>query len=161
MKMKLLLTATVAAAVVVSSAVASPPADKGKPKTGEGCKPAIAVILKGTLTGAGSPLVVKVTTANHWGRAYVGGSDKSVAVNSDTKVRGQGMKSLSELKSGFRVLIQARVCKADLANGATPALTASKVIAHDPSKTDANENENKGQDKNKGKDNKDKDDDGD
>jgi hypothetical protein len=34
------------------------------------------------------------------------------------------------------VLIQARVCKADLANGATPALTARKVVAHDPSKKD-------------------------
>ena len=152
MKMKLLLTATVAA-VVVSSAVAAPPADKGKPKsTGEGCKPRIAVVLKGTLTGVGNPLTVNVTSANHWGKAYLG-SGKQITTTTDTKVRGQGMKQLSELKSGFRVLIQARVCKADLANGATPALTASKVIAHDPSKTDTNENENKG------KDNKDKDDD--
>ena len=137
MKIKLFLVGAVLAAVAVSSAVAAPPADKGKPKTtGEGCKPRIAVILKGTLTGAGSPLTVKVTSANHWGKAYVGGSDKSVAVNSATKVRGQGMKQLSELKSGFRVLVQSRVCKADLANGATPALTATKVIAHDPSKQD-------------------------
>jgi hypothetical protein len=150
MKIKLLLTATVAAAVVVSSAVAAPPADKGKPKTtGEGCKPRIAVILKGTLTGVGNPLTVNVTSANHWGKAYVG-PGKQIATTTDTKVRGHGMKQLSELKSGFRVLIQARVCKADLANGATPALTASKVIAHDPSKTDTNEN--------KGKDNKDDDD---
>jgi hypothetical protein len=64
------------------------------------------------------------------------------------------MKQLGELKSGFRVLIQARVCKADLANGATPALTATKVIAHDP-----NKNDNKNENENKGKDNKDKDDD--
>jgi len=155
MKMKLLLTATVAAAVVVSSAVAAPPADKGKPKsTGEGCKPRIAVVLKGTLTRVGNPLTVNVTSANHWGKAYLG-SGKQITTTTDTKVRDQGMKQLSELKSGFRVLIQARVCKADLANGATPALTASKVIAHDPSKTDTNENENKG------KDNKDKDDDDD
>lgn len=137
MKIRLLLIGAVAAAIGVSSAVAAPSADKGKPKTtGEGCKPRIAVILRGTLTGAGSPLTVKVTSANHWGKAYVGGSDKHVAVNSGTKVRGQGMKTLSELKSGFRVLIQARVCKADLANGATPALTATKVIAHDPNAKD-------------------------
>ena len=143
MKIKLLLTGLVAAAVVVSSAVAAPPAGKGKPNTtGAGCKPAVAVILKGTLTGVGSPLTVKVTSANHWGKAYVGGSDKQVAVNTATKVRGQGMKQLSELKTGFRVLIQARVCKADLANGAMPALTATKVIAHDPTKT-GNDNENK------------------
>jgi hypothetical protein len=152
MKVKLVFASLAVAGLAVSSAVAAPPEGKGKPKTGEGCKPRIAVILKGTLTGAGSPLTVKVTSANHWGKPYVGGSDKSIAVNSDTKVRGQGMKQLSELKSGFRVLIQARVCKADLANGATPALTATKVIAHDPSKANKDENDNKGQD------NKDKDD---
>ena len=154
MKIKLFLTATVAAAVVVSSAVASPPADKGKPKTGEGCKPRVAVILKGTLTGVGNPLTVNVTSANHWGKAYLG-SGKLIATTTDTKVRGEGMKQLSELKSGFRVLIQARVCKADLGNGATPALTATKVIAHDPSKAGKDENENE----NKNKDNKGKDDD--
>ena len=144
MKIKLFLVGAVLAAVAVSSAVAAPPADKGKPKTtGEGCKPRIAVILKGTLTGAGSPLTVKVTSANHWGKAYVGGSDKSVAVNSATKVRGQGMKQLSELKPGFRVLVQSRVCKADLANGLTPALTATKVIAHDPSAKDDKDEKNK------------------
>jgi hypothetical protein len=153
MKVKLVLASLAVAGLAVSSAVAAPPEGKGKPKTGEGCKPRISVILKGTLTGSGSPLTVKVTSANHWGQPYVGGSDKSIAVNSDTKVRGQGMKQLSELKSGFRVLIQARVCKADLANGATPALTATKVIAHDPSKTD-----NKDENDNQGKDNKDTDD---
>jgi hypothetical protein len=35
------------------------------------------------------------------------------------------------------------VCKADLDNGATPALTATKVIAHDPNARDDNENGNK------------------
>jgi hypothetical protein len=92
-----------------------------------------------------------VTSANHWGKPYVGGSDKSIAVSSDTKVRGQGMKQLSELKSGFRVLIQARVCKADLSNGATPALTATKVIAHDPRKADKDENDNQAKDNGQGR----------
>jgi hypothetical protein len=155
MKVKLFLVGLAVAGLAVSSAAAAPPEGKGKPKTGEGCKPRISVILKGTLTGAGSPLTVKVTSANHWGKPYVGGSDKHIAVSSDTKVRGQGMKQLSELKPGFRVLIQARVCKADLANGATPALTASKVIAHDPSKADKDKDEND----NKNKDDEDKDDD--
>lgn len=153
MKVKLVLASFAAAGLAVSAAVASPPEGKGNPKTGEGCKPRISVILKGALTGAGSPLTVKVTSANKWGKPYVGGADKSVATSSDTKVRGQGMKKLGELKSGFRVLIQARVCKADLANGATPALTARKVIAHDPSKADKDDNDDKG------KDDKDKDDD--
>jgi len=45
MKIKLLLTGVVAAAIVASSAVGSPSADKGKPNaTGPGCKPRIAVI---------------------------------------------------------------------------------------------------------------------
>lgn len=137
MKIKLVLASLAVAGLAVSSAVAAPPEGKGKPTTGPGCKPKISVILKGTLTGVGSPLMVKVTSANKWGKAYVGGSDKQVAVNPGTKVRGQGMKSLSELKEGFRVLVQARVCKADFKDGAMPALlTASKVIAHDPNKKD-------------------------
>ena len=140
MKVKLVLACLAVAGLAVSSAVAAPPEGKGKPKTtGDGCKPRISVILKGTLTGAGDPLTVNVTSANRWGKAYVG-PGKQIDVNTDTKVRGQGMKQLSELKSGFRVLIQARVCKAALANGA-PQLTASKVIAHDPSKQD-NKDEN-------------------
>jgi hypothetical protein len=157
MKVKLVLACLAVAGLAVSSAAAAPPEGKGKPNTGEGCKPRISVILKGTLTAAGDPLTVNVTSANHWGNAYVG-PGKQIDVNTGTKVRGQGMKQPSELKAGFRVLIQARVCKADLANGATPALTATKVIAHDPSKAGKDENENKGKD-DKGKDNDDDDDD--
>ena len=148
MKVKLVIAGLALVGLAVSSAVAAPPDGKGKPKIGEGCKPRVAVILKGTLTGVGSPLIVKVTSSNRWGKAYVGGSDKQVAVNSATKVRGQGMKELGQLKAGFRVLIQARACKADLlANGAPPALTATKVIAHDPSKTD--DEDEKGEKKDK------------
>ncbi|HEX4747796.1 MAG TPA: hypothetical protein VFU99_13040 [Gaiellaceae bacterium] len=139
MKIKLLLTGTVAAAVIASSAVAAPPADKGKPpSTGPGCKPRIAVILKGTLAGApgANAISVKVSSANRWGRAYVGGADKSIGVTADTKIRRQGKKTLADLKAGDRVLVQARVCKADLAGNATPALTATKVIAHPPGAKD-------------------------
>jgi hypothetical protein len=71
MKVKLAVAGLAVAGLVVSSAVAAPPEGKGKPKTGEGCKPRISVILKGTLTGAVSPLTVKVTCANHWGKPYV------------------------------------------------------------------------------------------
>lgn len=87
------------------------------------------------------PRVLRGRARTTLGKAYVGGSDKSIAVNSETKVRGQGMKQLSQLKSGFRVLIQARACKADLANGAMPALTATKVIAHDPNKNGKDEDD--------------------
>jgi hypothetical protein len=49
-------------------------------------------------------------------------------------VRRQGKKTLGDLAAGDRELVQARVCKADLAASATPQLTATRVIAH-PAKT--------------------------
>lgn len=130
MKLKLLLVGVVGVVLTASSAVAAPPAGKGKPPTtGVGCKPKVSVVLKGTLTGA--PLSVDVTSGNRWGRAYVAGSaSTSIAVNADTKVRRQGKKLITDLVVGDRVLVKAKACKADLANDATPALTASKVVAH-------------------------------
>jgi opacity protein-like surface antigen len=128
-KIKLLLAGLAVAGLAVSSAVAAPPEGKGKPRTGEGCKPKVTVVLKGTLTGA--PLSVDVTSGNRWGRAYVEGTaSTSIAVNSDTKVRRKGKKLITDLVVGDRVLVQARVCKDDLKDNAMPALTASKVVAH-------------------------------
>jgi hypothetical protein len=135
MKIKVLLTGLVVAGLALSSAVAAPP--EGKPdKTGDNCKPKVAVVLKGTLEGtpgaSATALNVDVTSGNRWGRAYVEGTGlTSVAVDPDTtKVRRQGKKTLEALLDGDRVLVQARVCKAELAESAKPPLTASKVIAH-------------------------------
>ena len=130
MRFKVLLVGLAAAMLWVSAAVAAPPADKGKkPTTGAGCKPRVTVVLKGTLEGA--PLSVDVTSGNRWGRAYVEGTaNTSIAVNDDTKVRRQGQKKITDLVVGDRVLVQAKVCKADLKDNAMPALMASKVIAH-------------------------------
>lgn len=130
MKLRSLLAGLAAAMFVVSAAVAAPPPGKGKPPaTGEGCKPRVTVVLKGLLTGA--PLSVDVTGANRWGRAYVAGSaSTSVTTNADTKVRRQGKKTLADLVVGDRVLVQAKVCKAALADEATPPLTAVRVVAH-------------------------------
>jgi hypothetical protein len=131
MKFKVLLVGVTAALLVVSAAVAATPADKGKPPTtDEGCKPKVTVVLKGTLAGA--PLSVDVTRANRWGRAYVAGTaSTSIAVDPvKTKVRRQGKAAITELVVGDRVLVQARVCKADLAEGAMPPLTAVRVVAH-------------------------------
>jgi hypothetical protein len=130
MKLKVLLVGLAAAMLCVSAAVAAPPDGKGKPKTtGEGCKPKVTVVLKGTLTGA--PLSVDVTSANRWGRAYVPGTaSTSIAVTDDTKVRRHGKALITELVVGDRVLVQARVCKADLAEDAMPDLTAVRVVAH-------------------------------
>ena len=137
MKIKVLLTGLVVAGLAVSSAVAAPPEGKGKPPTkDEGCKPKVTVVLEGTLDGtpgaSATALNVDVKSGNRWGRAYVAGTGlTSVAVKTDTtKVRRQGKKTLAALLDGDRVLIQARVCKAELAESAKPPLTAWKVIAH-------------------------------
>ena len=133
MRLKALLVALAVGALGVSAAVAAPPPGTGKPPTGVGCKPMVTVVLKGTLAAAPGPtsLSVTVTRANRHGRAYVTAvQPTAVLVTTDTKVRRRGKAELDELLSGDRVLVQARVCKADLANGATPALTATRVVAH-------------------------------
>lgn len=149
MKIKLVLTGLAVAGLAVSSAVAAPPVGKGKPETtGAGCKPKIAVVLKGTLASTpgalATALSVNVTSGNRWGRAYVKATQPaSIGVDPNTtKVRRQGKKTLGDLLKDDRVLVQARVCKADLKDDVTPALTASKVIAH-PAKAakDAQEGE--------------------
>jgi hypothetical protein len=136
MKIKLLLAALAVAGLVVSSAVAAPPEGKGKPRTGEGCKPQVAVVLKGTLSATASTtsLSMNVTGANRWGRAWRTAGTATATLDTKTKVRGGGMKTVADLvadlKAGDRVHVQARVCKDDLKNDAKPALTASKVIGH-------------------------------
>jgi hypothetical protein len=133
MKLKILVVGLVVAALSASAAVAAPPAGKGKPPvTGEGCKPKVTVVLKGTVTSASAgSLGMNVTRANRWGRAYLDAGSATVTVNPDTKVRRKGNKTLAaELVVGDRVLVQARTCKADLAEDATPPLTAVRVVAH-------------------------------
>jgi hypothetical protein len=145
MKFKVFLAGLAIAGLAVSSAVAAPPDGKGKPRTSEGCKPQITVVLKGTLASAPSTtsLSVNVTGTNRWGRAYK--PTANVTLDTKTKVRGGGMKSVADLvadlKAGDRVLVQARVCKDDLKDPtAKPTLTASKVIGH-PAKPTENEND--------------------
>ena len=146
MKLKVLLVGLAAAMLLVSSAAAAPPEGKGKPRTGEGCKPKITVVLKGTFVSASTTLLsMNVTGANRWGRAYNPGT-ANVMLDTKTKVRGGGMKSVTDLladvKAGDRVLVQARVCKDDLKDPtAKPQLTASKVIGH-PAKAEKDGAEN-------------------
>jgi hypothetical protein len=129
MKLRVLLVGLAAAMLSVSAAVAAPPAGKGKPLTGEGCKPKVTVVLKGKLAGA--PLSVDVTSANRWGRAYVEGTGATdITVNPATKVRRQGKAEIGDLVVGDRVLVKAKVCKLDLKDEAKPSLTARMVIAH-------------------------------
>jgi hypothetical protein len=132
MRLRLLVLGLVCAVLTVSTAVAAPPPGKGKPTTtGEGCKPKVTVVLKGTLASvSASSLGVTVTRSNRWGKAYATAGTASVTVNDGTKVRRKGKKTLADLVVGDRVLVQARTCKADLAEDATPALTAVRVVAH-------------------------------
>ena len=151
MKIKLVLASLAVAGLAVSSAVAAPPEGKGKPRTGEGCKPKIAVVLKGTLVSASTTsLSMNVTGANRWGRVWKTAGTASATLDTKTKVRGGGMKSVADLvaklKADDRVLVQARVCKDDLKDPtATPPLTASKVIGH-PAKAAKDEKDEKDDD---------------
>jgi hypothetical protein len=140
MKLKSLALAFAVALVGASVAVAAPPAGKGKPETtgkppttGTGCKPMVSVILRGALAAdagtAPTSLSVNVTGGNHFAAAW-NNKTVSVALTSSTKVNRQGDKNAADLKSGDKVNIQARSCKADLANNATPSLTATRVSAH-------------------------------
>ena len=87
--------------------------------------------LKGTLTGVvGDTLNVTVTHGNRWARAYVIAGTATVTVTEGTKVRGHGAKDADDLTAPSRVLVQARVCKAELLDGPLPVLTAVRVVAH-------------------------------
>ena len=134
MKLKVLVLAVAVAAVAASAAFGVPPAGKGKPATtGAGCKPMVSVILRGTLAADAGPaptsLSVNVTGGNHFAKAW-NHQAASVALTSSTKVNRAGDKNAADLKSGDKVNIRAKSCKADLANNAMPALAAVRVTAH-------------------------------
>jgi hypothetical protein len=139
MKLRLFAVVLGVVALGASSAVAAPPPGKGKPETagkpattGALCRPEVTVVLKGTLTSssAGS-LGMDVKQGNRWGRAYTTLGTATLAVDNSTKIRRNGKKLVSDLAVGDRVLVQARACKVDLtAEGAPPALTAVRVVAH-------------------------------
>lgn len=135
MKTKFLVVAASIAVITASLAVGA--LAKGKPPTtGATCKPQVSVILKGTLAAtpgaAPTALSVNVTGGNKFAHAYKGAAPVSVAVTSKTTVHRGSSTSWADLMSGDRVNIQARACKADLAGGKTPPLTATRVTASAP-----------------------------
>ena len=138
MKSKVIVLVAVLAVAGTSAAFAAPPAGKGKPATtGAGCKPNISVILRGTLAGDGaaapSALSITVTGGNSFARAYKAAAQPiSVEVSTTTKINRQGHASSTDLKTGDVVNVRARACKADLANKATPGLSAARIVAHAP-----------------------------
>jgi hypothetical protein len=132
MRLKLLVFALVVSLVGVSAAFG-----KGKPPTaGPGCKPAVAVVLKGFLAADVDPadsdtsFMLTVKKSNKHGRAYRQAGTATVMVDTKTRVSRQGAHNLGALAPNDRVSVKARVCKADLKDGAAPDLTARKIDAH-------------------------------
>jgi hypothetical protein len=137
MRFKFFVLALVASLVAVSAAIAGDHPGKGpKPKTGPGCKPAVTVMLAGVLAAGADPqdadtsFVLTVQRSNKHGRAYKLAGTATIAVDAKTRVNREGAHNLGALAPNDRVHVTAKVCKADLKNGATPDLTARKIGAH-------------------------------
>jgi hypothetical protein len=137
MRLKILVLALVSALVAVSAAVAKDNPGKGhNPKTGAGCKPAVTVMLAGTLAADVDPqdgdtsFVLTVKHSNRHGRAYKAAGTATILVDAKTRVRRQGAKTLGALAPNDRVHVTAKACKADLKDGGMPDLTARKIGAH-------------------------------
>ena len=145
MKFRILVLALVTALLGASAAFAhgnpgqgKPVTKPGKPSSGPNCRPRVMVVLRGTLANdpaAGdTSFQLNVTKANRHGRAYVSASPVTVNVDAKTKIRrkakgSEPTKTLESLAMGDMVKLQSKACKADLANGATPDLTARHVVA--------------------------------
>jgi hypothetical protein len=132
MRFKLVFFAVLASLVAVSAA-----AGKGKPPgTGAGCKPSVKVVLKGVLAPDVDPadgdvsFVLVVKHSNRFGRAWKQAGSATINVDQKTKIRRMGARNLGALAPNDRVQVGAKVCKADLANGAMPDLTARRLGAH-------------------------------
>jgi len=128
---KTFLVLTVALAAIGFSAVSA--SAKGKPSpTGANCKPAVAVILTGTLSAdaTAATLTMNVTGGNHAAAPWKTAKTAGVTLTATTKISRQGHHAATDLKSGDKVNVHARACKADLANAGAPALTATRVTAH-------------------------------
>ena len=142
MKFRILVLALVTELLGASAAFAHDNPGKGKPTAGPNCRPNVMVVLKGTLANdpaAGdTSFQLTVTKANRHGRAYVLAAQPiNVNVDAKTKVRRKAegsapTKTLDSLAMGDLVKLKAKACKADLANGGTPDLTARHVKARPP-----------------------------
>lgn len=140
MKFRFIVLALVTALIGASVAFAQDnPGQGGRPVTGPGCKPSVGLMLKGTLAddpaADATSFQMTVMKANKHGRAYVSATQPiTVNVDAKTKVRrkaegSEPTKTLESLAMGDLVKVKAKACKADLANGGTPDLTARHVKA--------------------------------
>jgi hypothetical protein len=137
MRLKFLIVALVASLVGVSAAVAKDHPGNGKgPKPANACKARVTVMLKGSLAPDVDPadgdmsFVMLVKHSNRHGRAYKKAGSATITVDSKTRVNRRGAHNLGALAPNDRLLVTAKVCRAELKNGATPDLTARRVLAH-------------------------------
>jgi hypothetical protein len=74
--------------------------------------------------------VMTVKHSNRFGRAYKKAGSATLAVDAKTRVNRRGAHNLGALAPNDRLLVTAKVCRADLKNDAMPDLTARRVLAH-------------------------------
>jgi hypothetical protein len=136
---KHLMIGLAVAAIAASGATAH---DKpAKPDHSARCKPA-PVMLAGTLANdpaAGdSSFQLNVLKSNHYGRLFRNGSQPlTVSVDANTRyAKNKQSSSLDALAQNDRVLVLAKLCRADLkaarASGTMPAMTARFVLDKGP-----------------------------
>ena len=99
MRFKFLILTLVTSLVAVSAA-----AGKGKPpRTGDGCRPSVKVVLAGVLGADVDPadgdtsFVLTVKHSNRFGRAWQQAGSATINVDQKTKVRRQGANNLGAL----------------------------------------------------------------
>jgi len=141
MRLKFLILALVASLVAVSAAVAKDHPGKGNgSKSGHHCRAAL-VMLKGSLAADVDPadgdtsFVMLVKRSNRHGRAYRKAGSATLLVDAKTRVKRLGEHNLGALAPNDRLLVVAKACRRDLKKGATPELTARRVLAR-PAKTE-------------------------
>jgi hypothetical protein len=137
MRFRIIALTVVAAALGVSVATAAP--TKGKPDhSGANCKPRVGLVLKGTVASAfdasASSFGMNVSRANHHGRAYVKAAQPlTIMTDANTRVvKGGSAAKVTDLAVGDKILVKSRACRADLKGGATPQLTAQRVVVQAP-----------------------------
>jgi hypothetical protein len=143
MKRIVLLTTLFCLGLAAASfAVAKPPPGTGPNQSTststttpnpETCHPKISVILKGDfISGGGTSFSMNVKHSNFHGRDLVG-KPLTLMVDDKTSFKRNGPAKLSDFKTGDRLNVQARACKAK--KGAPkdpnpPALLAKRVTGH-------------------------------
>ena len=106
----------------------------GRPHGHQACKPNVSVMLKGTLASdpaaGATSLMMSITGSNAHGKSLKG-LGVTIALDSKTKVRRQGAKTVESLAMDDGASVQIRRCKADLPLSAASVddVAAARVTA--------------------------------